>query len=190
MKNVRREGGIQLIWSKVYRTCMEKGQTSMHTQREKEFNWDEVEKIRTRKKKNRKFWWVSTWNWFHNDDNEKTKEKFTEILSSLYDLRTLEKINIFFLHLLLIIIIIMSPLSFFLFRSNNYFFSNFDLILIKNGILLKTGFHFDSVGLRKSRRGKSFKSNPHPSTFELDADLRDVGTDGDSQPKLLARDGA
>ena len=30
---------------------MEKGQTSMHTQREKEFNWDEVEKIRTRKKK-------------------------------------------------------------------------------------------------------------------------------------------
>ena len=84
----------------------------------------------------------------------------------------------------------MSPLSFFLFRSNNYFFSNFDLILIKNGILLKTGFHFDSVGLRKSGRGKSFKSNPHPSTFELDADLRDVGTDGDSQPKLLARDGA
>lgn len=91
MKSVRREGGIQLIEVKYIGHAWKKVK-QVYTHKEKEFNWDEVGKNQDEeKKKNRKFWWVSTRNWFHNDDNEKTKEKFTEIRSSLYDLRALEK---------------------------------------------------------------------------------------------------
>jgi hypothetical protein len=74
-------------------------------------------------------------------------------------------------------LLISSQLAFFLsILSNDYFFSKYFLRKWKrNEKIMKNWFPFrynlrEGGGRRmKSRRGKSLKSNPHPSTFELAA---------------------
>ena len=102
MKSVRREGGIQLIEVKYIGHAWKKVKQA-YTHKEKEFNWDEVEKNQDEEKKR-----TANFDGFQlgidsiTMTTKKTKEKFTEIRSSLYDLRTFEKNRIFSFYTLVV----------------------------------------------------------------------------------------